>query len=57
MEDLEALTERLKSAEEAHRGEVEEQQRRSNDLQERLVETRADKEQVNDAAAFGGSCC
>lgn len=46
MEDLEVVTERLRSAEEAHGKEVDEQQRRSNDLQERLVETRAHKEQV-----------
>lgn len=46
MEDLEVVTERLRSAEEAHGKEVDEQQRRSNDLQERLVETRAQKEQV-----------
>lgn len=53
-EDLEAVTERLKSAEEAHSREVEEHQRRSNDLQERLVETRNLKEQVS-AATTGES--
>lgn len=47
MQDFETVTERLKSAEEAHKREVDEQQRRSNDLQERLVETRAQKEQVH----------
>lgn len=45
-EDLEAVTERLKSTEEAHSKDVEEHQRRSNHLQERLVETRALKEEV-----------
>lgn len=47
MEDLEAVTERLKSAEEAHRREIDEQQRRTNNLQERLVETRGQKEEVS----------
>lgn len=46
-EDLEAVTERLRSAEEAHGKEVQEHQRRSNQLQERLVETRAMKEEVS----------
>lgn len=46
LEDLEAVTKRLRSAEKAHDKDVEEQQRRSNDLQERLVETRAQREQV-----------
>lgn len=70
MQDFEAVTERLKSAEEAHKREVDEQQRRSNDLQERLVETRAQKEQVDPmyinsppptnfsgGGAEGGPCC
>lgn len=46
-EDLEAVTKRLRSAEEAHGKEVDEHQRRSNDLQERLVETRAEKAEVS----------
>lgn len=46
MRDVEAVTERLKAAEEAHGMKMEEQQRRSNDLQERLVEIRALKEEV-----------
>ncbi|CAN0193041.1 unnamed protein product [Ectocarpus sp. 6 AP-2014] len=46
MEDLEDVTERLRSAKEAHGKEVDEHQRRSNDLQERLVETRALKGQL-----------
>eukprot|EP00903_Cladosiphon_okamuranus_P015003 g13882.t1 len=45
-EDLETVTKRLRSAEEAHGKEVDEHQRRSNDLQERLVETRAEKAEV-----------
>ncbi|CAN0210254.1 unnamed protein product [Ascophyllum nodosum] len=45
MEDLDAVTERLRSAKEAHAREVKEQQRRTNDLQERLSETRTQKEQ------------
>ncbi|CAN0061430.1 unnamed protein product [Scytosiphon promiscuus] len=44
--DLEAVTERLRSAEVAHAKEVEEHQRRGSDLQERLVETRELKEQL-----------
>lgn len=47
MGDLEDVTERLRSAKEAHGKEVDEHQRRSNDLQERLVETRALKGQVS----------
>lgn len=70
MQDFEAVTERLKSAEEAHKREVDEQQRRSNDLQERLVEIRAQKEQVDpmyiisplpasvsEGGGEGGPCC
>lgn len=48
VEDLEDVTERLRSANEAHGKEVDEHQRRSNDLQERLVETRALKGQVSE---------
>lgn len=55
MQDFEAVTERLKSAEEAHKREVDEQQRRSNDLQERLVETRAHKEQVDPVYIYSPS--
>lgn len=46
-EDLEAVNKRLRSTEEAHSKEVDEHQRRSNDLQERLVETRAEKAEVS----------
>lgn len=48
------MTERLRSAEEAHDKEVDEHQRRSNDLQERLVEIRAVKAEVG--AAFTEYC-
>lgn len=44
---MEAVTKRMRSAEEAHDKEVDEHQRRSNDLQERLVETRAEKAEVS----------
>lgn len=54
---MEAVTERLRSAEVAHAKEVEEHQRRSNDLQERLVEIRELKEQVSRATnvVYNGS--
>lgn len=54
-EDLEAVTKRLRSAEEAHGKEVDEHQRRSNDLQERLVETRAEKAEVSAENLYGRS--
>lgn len=57
MKDLEVVTERLRSAEEAHGKEVDEQQRRSNDLQERLVETRAEKQQVGWLINGYARCC
>lgn len=46
MKDVEAVTERLQAAEVTHSQEMQEQQRCSSDLQERLVETRAQKEEV-----------
>lgn len=49
MGDLQAATERLKAAQEAHSKERDDRQRRADDLQECLVDTRAQKEQVRNA--------
>ena len=57
MEDLDAVTERLRSAKEAHAREVKEQQRRTNDLQERLSETRTQKEQVRGMGGIHKTRC
>lgn len=46
MRDVEAVNRRLKTAEDVHRRDMEEQEGRSNHLQERLVETRTSKEEV-----------
>lgn len=46
MEDLETVTQRLRFTESAHLKQVDEQQRRSNELQERVVEIRSHKEEV-----------
>lgn len=46
MKDVEAATNRLKSAKQKHAEEMQERQRYSNDLQERVVDTRAQKQEV-----------